>query len=61
MTYTPRDAERYGHMLKFFSGCESLEELKESAMRLYFPDLSYSRADLMMALKQTAMEKGWKL
>ena len=58
LAYKPQDPEALERMMKFMSHAKTEEQLKQ-VVSLYLFDLSYPRADLLMAEKMTRRAKGW--
>lgn len=57
--YQPEKPNKYAAVCKFFSACESREDLGKALM-LYLFDKSYPRPDLHVAHKRTCLQKGWE-
>ncbi len=57
--YVPQDREKYERLLKFFSNVQEADDLK-TAMLLFIMDISYPRADIIMAERVTKKTKGWR-
>lgn len=58
MRQQPEQPEKYSAMMKVFNNAESHEELKKLSL-MYILDLSFSRADIALALHDIEVEKGW--
>jgi len=51
--------EKYDRMVKFFSRAETKDDLTGASL-LYVMDMSFSRADICLALKRIELERGWR-
>lgn len=58
MRQQPQDREKFDTMMKVLSNVDTKEELAKAAL-LYILDLSFPRADIMLAVHDIEVERGW--
>ena len=55
----PQDEERFDRMMTAFAATKTHDEMKLLSWAYIF-DLSYPRADICLAMKETEQAKGWR-
>lgn len=55
----PKDKSRYETMVNIFRGCDSKDQMGQTAALLFIPDLQYPREDICLALAAVEREKRW--
>lgn len=53
-----QDHEKYDRMVKLLGNAATKEDMEQAAL-LFIMDLSYPRADIVLAIKAVEREKGW--